>query len=306
MKRLWQTLFQQLTSTLRERVHLALTTMALRHQLAVLQRSAKRPRFWPADRCLWVLLSMVWARWPEVLAIVQADTVRRWRRQGLRQLLRWERGRRRPGRPAIASETRALIRRMSRENLLWGAPRLHGELAMLGIKVSRTTVAKYMVCRSGLPSPSWRTFIHNHAQELIASDAYTACASSLCTLAVTVLPTLRQWFERVVVSGLNGASRCSWRATVTSIQTSGPACAPAVWSLGRGECVSVGERGPPDARLARHGDTVSADLPIHWGTISVCRGSSTARRWGVYLLIQQQGACHTTEQAKDTSRRVAA
>src|SRR5919198_552302 len=294
MKMLWQTLFQKLTSTLRERVHLALTTMALRHQLAVLQRSAKRPQFWPADRCLWVLLSMVWARWSEALEIVQADTVRRWRRQGFRQLVRWEHGRRRPGRPAIASETCALIRRMSRENLLGGAPRLHGELAMLGIKVSRTTVANYMVCRPGLPSPSWRTFIRNHAHDLIASGASTECFSSLRTLAVTVLHTLRQWFERVVASGVSGASRCSWHATVTSIQPSDTAFAPAVWSLGRGECVSVGERGPPDARLARHGDAVSAGLPIHWGTIRVCRGSSTARRWGVYPLMQRQGEYQTT------------
>jgi putative transposase len=186
MRRLWQTLFQQLTSTLRERVHLGLTTMALRHQLAVLQWPAKRPQCRPADRCLWVLCSMVWARWPEALAIVHADTVRRWRRQGLRQLVPWERGRRRPGRQAIASETRALIRRMSRANSLWGAPRLHGELAMLGITVSRPPVATYMVCRSGLPSPSWRTCIRNHAHELIASGAYTACFSRLCTLAVVV------------------------------------------------------------------------------------------------------------------------
>jgi putative transposase len=167
-------------------VYLALTAMALRHQLAVLQRSATRPHFQPADRCLWVLFSMVWARWPEALEIVQADTVRRWRRQGFRQLARWEHGRRRPGRPAIASETRALIRRMRRANLLWGAPRLHGELAMLGITVSRPPVATYMVCRSGLPSPSWRTCIRNHAHELIASGAYTACFSRLCTLAVVV------------------------------------------------------------------------------------------------------------------------
>jgi putative transposase len=306
MKRLWQTLCQQLTSTLRERVHLALTTMALRHQLAVLQRSATRPPCWPADRCLWVLFSLVWARWSEALEIAQADTVRRWRRQGFRQLVRWERGRKRPGRPAIAAEMRALIRRMSRANLLWGAPRLHGELAMLGIKVSRTTVANYMVCRSGLPSPSWRTFIRHHAHELIASGAYTACFSSVCTLAVTVLYTLRRWLERVVASGLSGASRRSWRATLTSLQPSDTACAPAVWSLGGGACVSVGERGPPDARLARHGDAVSAGLSIHWGIISVCRGSSPARRWGVYALMQRQGDCQTTGQAKDASQRVAA
>jgi putative transposase len=281
MKRPWQTLFQKLTSMLRERVHLALTTLALRHQLAVLQRSAKRPQFRPVDRCLWVLLSMVWARWPEALEIVQADTVRRWRSPCRRQLLRWEYGRRRPGRPAIAAETRALIRRMNQANILWGAPRLHGELAMLGIKVSRTTVAKYIVCRSGPPSPSWRTFIHNHAYDIIASGSYTECFSSLRALAVMVLYTFRQWFERVVASGLNGASRCSWRATVTRIQPSDPACAPAVWSLGRGECVSVGERGPPDARLARHSDAVSAGLPIHWGPSA----------WVEALPLRDDGAC---------------
>jgi hypothetical protein len=306
MKRFWQTLFQQLTSTLRERVHRALTTMALRHQLAVLQRPAKRPQCRPADRCLWVLFSMVWARWPEALAIVQADTVRRWRRQGLRQLVPWERGRRRPGRPAIASETRALIRRMSRANLLWGAPRLHGELAMLGITVSRTTVAKYMVRRPGLPSPSWRTFIRHHAYDLIASVASTECFSSWRALAVTLLHTLPRWLETVVASELRGASWRSWRATVTSPQPSDPACAPAVWSLGRGECISVGERGPPDTRLARHCDAIAARLSIHWGTISVGRGSASARRWGMYLCMPRQGECHTTGQAKDASQRVTA
>jgi hypothetical protein len=254
MKMLWQTLFRKLTSRLRERVHLALTTMVLHHQLAVLQRSAKRPQFWRADGCLWVLLSMVWARWSEVLAIMEADTVRRWRRQGFRQFVRWEHGRRRPG-------TCALIRRMSRETILWGAPRFHSELAMLGIKVSRTTGANCMVCRPGLPSPSWRTFIRNHAHDLIASGAYTEYFSSLRTVAVTVLQALRQWFERVVASGLSGASRRSWRATVTSIQPSDTAIVPAIWSLGRGELCQHGRaRSAPDARLARHCDAVSAGL----------------------------------------------
>jgi hypothetical protein len=177
---------------------------------------------------------------------------------------------------------------------------------MLGIKVSRTTVAKYMVCRPGLPSPSWRTFIRHHAYDLIASGSYTECFSSLRALAVTVLHRLRQWFERVVASGLRGVSRRLWRATVTSIQPSDTACAPAVWSLGGGECISVGERGPPDTRLARHYDAVSAGLPIHWGTISVGRGSSTARRWGVYPCMQRQGEGQTTGQAKNASLRVAA
>ena len=306
MKMLWQTLLQKLTSTLRERVHLALTMMALHHQLAVLQRSAKRPQFRPADRCLWVLLSLVWTRWPEALAIVQDDTVRRWCRHGFRQLVRWEHGRKRPGRPAIAPERRALIRRMSRANSLWGAPRLHGELAMLGIKVSRTTVAKYMVRRPGLPSPSWRTFIRHHAYDLIASGTDTDGFSNLCMLAVTVLHTLHQWFERVVASGLRGPSRRSWRVTVTSLQPSDTAHTPAVWPLGRGECLNVGERGPPDPRLARHGDAIAAGLATHWGTVSVCRGSSTAGRWGVSPRMPRQGECQTTGQVKDAARRVAA
>jgi hypothetical protein len=147
------------------------------------------------------------ARHEEALADLISAADLRWRRQRFRQLVRREHGRRRPGRPAIASETRTLIRRMSRVNLLWGAPRLHGELAMLGIKVSRTTVAKYMVCRPGLPSPSWRPFIRNHAYDLIARGAYTECFSSVRALAVTGLHALRQWLERVVASGLRGASR---------------------------------------------------------------------------------------------------
>jgi putative transposase len=116
-----------------ERVHLARETMALRHQLAVLARSATRPQCSPADRCVWVLWSTVWSRGQEALTIVQTDTVRRWRRQGWRHHLRWWRGWKRPGRPAIAAERRALIRRMSQENVLWGAPRIQGELAKLGV-----------------------------------------------------------------------------------------------------------------------------------------------------------------------------
>jgi hypothetical protein len=113
MKTLWQTLFQKLTAALLDRVDLVLAIMALRHQLAVLERSSKRPHFSPADRCFWVLLSTVWARWITALAIVHADTVRRWKRQGVRHHLASQRRWQRPGRPALAAETRTLIRRIS-------------------------------------------------------------------------------------------------------------------------------------------------------------------------------------------------
>ena len=168
MKTLLYILFRRIATALRDRWYLQLESLALRHQLEVLKRSAKRPRFDPADRCLWVLLSQWWSEWPHALAIMQADTVRRWRRQELRYHVRWGRRRKRPGRPPIPSATRDLIRAMSRDNRLWGAPRIHGELGKLGITVSRTTVAKYMMRCPYLPSPTWRTFIRNHTPEFLA------------------------------------------------------------------------------------------------------------------------------------------
>jgi hypothetical protein len=93
MKTLIHTLFNWITSGLRERWYLWLEIIALRHQLDVLKRSAKRPQFSPADRGLWVILSSVWSSWPQAVDIMKADTVRRWRRQGLRHHLKWKRGR---------------------------------------------------------------------------------------------------------------------------------------------------------------------------------------------------------------------
>ena len=75
------------------------------------------------------------------------------------------------GRAAIR-ELRALIRRISIENPLWGAPRIHGELLKLGFEVAQSSVAKYMVKRRGLPSQGWRTFLRNHAQDIAAMDLF--------------------------------------------------------------------------------------------------------------------------------------
>jgi hypothetical protein len=110
---------------------------------------------------------------------MQADTVQRWRRQGIGYHLRWRRGRKRPGRPPIAAETRKLIREMSRDNHLWGAPRIYGELLKLGIKVSRTTVANYMDRRPEPPSPTWRTFWRLHAPGLPVGDLYAELSGQL-------------------------------------------------------------------------------------------------------------------------------
>jgi hypothetical protein len=149
----------------RRRGELLLELIILRHQLAVLQRTGtRRPSFRPADRLFWVLLSRWWVDWRRDLMIVRPATVLRWRRQGLWSI--WtsgSRGRWRGGRPRIDHEIRDLIVRMSRENFLWGAPRIHGELLKLGIDVSQATVSRYMPRRNGRPSPSWRTFLRNQA-----------------------------------------------------------------------------------------------------------------------------------------------
>jgi transposase InsO family protein len=94
-----------------------------------------------------------------------------WHRAGFRRYWRWK-SRRRGGRPPVETELRALIRRMSIENPLWGAPRIHGELLKLGFEVAQSSVAKYMVKRRGPPSQGWRSFLHNHAPDIAAMDLF--------------------------------------------------------------------------------------------------------------------------------------
>jgi hypothetical protein len=204
MKTRWQTLFQKLTTALRNRLDLAFTIMALHHQLAVLERSGSRPHVSPADRCFWVLLSTVWSRWTTALAIVHADTVRRWTRQGVRHHLAWQSQRKRPGRPVIAADTRMLIQRISREHGLWGAPRLHGELAKLGVGLSRSTVAKYMARHPRLPSPTWRTCMRHHVYDLIARGAYADLTRRLHTSYVKVTGALPRWLSSRTTRGGRG------------------------------------------------------------------------------------------------------
>jgi hypothetical protein len=145
-----------------DRGELLLELIALRHQVAILQRTGtRRPCFRPIDRLFWIFLSRWWRR---PLVIVQPATVLRWRRQGLWAILvSGSRGRWRGGRPRISSELRILILRMSHENFLWGAPRIHGELLKLGFDVSQASVSRYMLRRPFLPTQRWSTFLRNQA-----------------------------------------------------------------------------------------------------------------------------------------------
>jgi putative transposase len=163
-----------LCSMCRSRGALQLENMALRHQVGVLLRSArKRPQLTPLDRLVWVWLSRIWRDWRSPLAIVKPETVLAWHRKGFRLYWTWKVRRGQPGRPVLAREVRDLIRKMCRENPGWGAPRIHGELLKLGIDIGESSVSKYMVRGRKPPSQTWRTFLENHAQQLVSIDFFT-------------------------------------------------------------------------------------------------------------------------------------
>ena len=156
----------------KSKLRLEAENAVLRHQLIVLRRRV-RGRTQPTNNDRWFLVQMY--RWfPSILkvvTIVQPETLVRWHRAGFRRYWRWK-SNSRGGRPPIEAELRALIRQMSTENQLWGAPRIHGELLKLGFSVSQSTVAKYMVKRRGPPSQRWRTFLRNHAPDIAAMDLF--------------------------------------------------------------------------------------------------------------------------------------
>jgi len=142
-------------------------------QLGVLRRSVKRPKLTSADRLFWTWLCEIWCNWRSALVIVKPETVIGWHRNGFR--LFWTRRVRhgQPGRPPVSKEIRQLIRKMSRENPLWGAPRIHGELLKLGVDIGETSMGKYIVRTRNPPSQNWRTFLENHVKTMVSVDFFT-------------------------------------------------------------------------------------------------------------------------------------
>ena len=171
--RVFAAFFATFLAWFRSRAVLQLEILVLRHQLGVLQRSVKRSKLTPADRFLWAWLSGIWADWRSAMMIVKPDTVIAWHRKGFRLSWIWKVRRGQPGRPAVPNDVRELIRRMSRENPLWGAPRIHGGLLKPGIDAGETSVGKYMVRRRKPPSQTWRTFLENHVKTMVSIDFFT-------------------------------------------------------------------------------------------------------------------------------------
>jgi transposase InsO family protein len=183
----------------------------LRHQLNVLQRQASsRPRLTVADRLLFVWVCRLFPSLRNTITIVQPDTVLRWHRSGFRLYWRWK-SRPHGGRPKIPVEVRSLIRRMSVENPLWGAPRIHGELMKLGIEVAQSTVAKYMAKqRPGGSGQTWKTFLRNHAAGIGAMDFLVVPTVNFRLLFVLVI--LRHERRRLISLSVTDHPTAEWIA----------------------------------------------------------------------------------------------
>ncbi len=161
-----------LASPFKSKSRLDAENAALRHQLIVLRRKVRgRAQLTNNDRWFFVQLYRWFPSILQVLTIIRPDTLVRWHQAGFRRYWRWQ-SRTRGGRPQIETELRVLIRRMSVENPLWGAPRIHGELLKFGFELAHSSVAKYMVKRRAPPSQGWRTFLRNHAPDIGAMDLF--------------------------------------------------------------------------------------------------------------------------------------
>ena len=201
-----------LLAVLRPRAILFAEKLVLRQQLAILRRTAPRPRLRPIDRAFWVIVSRLWSRWAECLAIVQPATVIGWHRRGFARLWAWKS---RPvGRPSLAPELVSLIEQMALENPLWSRRRIASELAKLGYAVDKETVAKYMPKPAqrprNPPSQTWKTFLRNHLAGTIAIDFLTVPTVTFNVLYVFFVLSLER--RRVLHVNVTAHPYATWAA----------------------------------------------------------------------------------------------
>lgn len=170
---LWIGVFLRL---FRSRQSLLVENLALRQQVAVFKRQRRRPRLTAADKLFWVLLHRFWSSWKTALILVSPDTVVRWHRAGFQMYWRLiSRVRKRVGRRPVSKEIRELIFKMVAENSTWRAPRIHGELLMLGFEVSERSVSRWMRRAPRTPDSAqrWLRFLRNHREAIAAMDFFS-------------------------------------------------------------------------------------------------------------------------------------
>ena len=176
MLRLLRLLFVLLVMSARSRRNLLLENLALRQQLGVLKQKHPQTRFAAPDKLFWVMLRRMWPGWQQTLILVQPETVVRWHRAGFKLYWTWlSRHRKRAGRRCVSRKLRELIFRMVAENPMWGAPRIRGELKMLGFNISERTVLRWMrkAPRNPEPAKRWAAFLNNHGEAIAAMDFFT-------------------------------------------------------------------------------------------------------------------------------------
>ena len=203
------TLLRLLRLILTNRATLMAENLALRQQLATLHHRSPRPRLRVRDRLFWVLLLRWFPDWRSWLAIVQPETVIRWHRAGFR--LFWRRkSRGKPGRPTVPREVQALIRRIAKDNPLWGVPRIQAELRLLGHDLAESTVAKYVQRPRKPPSQTWKTFLANHSDCLASMDFFTVPTVTFRNLYVFVV--LHHARRRIVHVNVTDHPHAAWVA----------------------------------------------------------------------------------------------
>jgi hypothetical protein len=139
------------------------------------------------------------------MVIVKPETVIAWHRQGFRLFWTWKVRHGQAGRSTVSREVRELIRQMSRDNPLWGAPRIHGELLKLGIDIGETSVGKYMLRHRKPPSQTWRTFLENHLKTMVSVDFFT-----VRTIRFQVLYVFLVLVQEFGIQEVLGAPRSPW------------------------------------------------------------------------------------------------
>jgi putative transposase len=178
-------LFGTVRRLLRVRRNLLLENLVLRQQLVALKRKHPRPRLGVFDKMFWVLARRFWSCWKQSLILVTPETVVRWHRAGFRVYWRLiSRARESIGRKQTPKQVRELIFRMVAENPTWGAPRIHGEILMLGFDVSERTISRWMkrAPRDPKRAECWPAFLRNHREAIAAMDFFTAPTITLSML----------------------------------------------------------------------------------------------------------------------------
>lgn len=215
-----------LSFRLRSRASLELEIIALRHQLKVMKRRSRvriyQRKIGRGDRIFWVWLYRIWPESVDFVSLIKPVTIVHWHNQGFKIYWHWRSTLGKRGRSKIAIEIRQLILRMHKDNPLWGAGRIHGELLKLGFQVSAQTVLRYLPKQPRSPSPTWKVFLRNHLRETVAADAFVVVTATYRLLYafvilgldrrkilhfnVTAQPT-QEWISNQISTAFHGKSR---------------------------------------------------------------------------------------------------